>query len=284
MMFSDIRGFTSYTARAGDRAAYELSRAHELLLKEQIEKHNGIVVKTMGDGIMAAFAELPSGVHAAVGIQKAIRERNRRHGADQIDIGIGLASGTPIVTEADLIGNSVNLSQRVSSLAKGGEILATEQFVKEVSTNGEYRFIPLGKRELKGIGAVDLYEVAWMAEVARLTDRNDRLTLILTERGTVVAELAKRATADGPLFPSLIRRGTELLERGIIDKSIAGIGIDREQPIENVDLSPVDGGVILRVGRKRIRLRGVDPMQAEFFREKMIDLKRELHAESKGVD
>jgi len=280
VMFSDIRGFTSYTAREGDRAAYELSRTHEVLLREQIEEQDGIVVKTMGDGIMAAFAELPAAVHAAVGIQKAIRQRNGRHSSEPIDVGVGLASGTPIVTEADLIGNSVNLSQRVSSLAKGGQILATEEFAKEVLPHGEYRFLPLGKRELKGIGAVRLYEIAWMAEVARLTDGNDRFTLVLTEKGMVVAELAKGIKGDGHLPSSLLQRGVEVFSRGMMEKSVSATGIDREQPISNVDLTITGNEVTVHVGKKRIRLHGVDVERAKLFSQKLIEMRSKLHAAS----
>ncbi len=289
VMFSDIRGFTSYTAREGDRAAYELSRTHDFLLREQIEEQNGIVVKTMGDGIMAAFAELRSGVNAAIGIQKAIRKRNAEHPSEPIDVGIGLASGTPIVTEADLIGNSVNTSQRVSSLAKGGQVLATEQFTKEALPAFGYRYIPLGKRELKGLGAVRLYEVAWMAEVARLTDRNDRFTLVLTEGGMLVAELAKglhshaentATTRDRLPSPSILQRGIARFTQAILDKSIAAVGIAREQPIDRVDLS-IDGDrVIVRVGKKEIYLRNVDINQAASFRAKLVQMRRELYPEN----
>ncbi len=288
VMFSDIRGFTSYTARKGDRAAYELSRTHEFLLREQIEEQDGVVVKTMGDGIMAGFAQLHSGVDAAIGIQKAIMKRNAERPSEPIDVGIGLASGTPIVTEADLIGNSVNMAQRVSSLAKGGQILATEQFTQEALPALGYRYISLGKRELKGLGAVRLYEVAWMAEVARLTDRNDRFTLVLTERGTLVAELAKglhshskntAATRDKAPSRSILQRGITRFTQAMLDKSIAAVGIAREQPIDRVDLSISGDKVIVRVGKKEVYLRNVDINQAASFRDKLVQMRRELYPE-----
>jgi len=289
VMFSDIRGFTSYTARKGDRAAYDLSRTHELLLREQIEEENGIVVKTLGDGIMAAFAELPSAVDAAVGIQRQIRKRNTEYPSEAIDVGIGLASGTPIVTDSDLIGNSVNLSQRVSSLAKGGQILTTEEFTREATPVSSARFIPLGTRELKGVGPVLLYEILWMAEVARLTDRDDRFTLLLTERGTLVAELAKGirpragSTPIGgggvPFKGSALQRGLARFTQAMLDKSISAVGIAREQPIDRVDISSDGNRVILRVGKKEIHLHNVDIDKAASFRERLVQMRRELYPE-----
>ena len=280
VMFSDIRGFTSYTASRGDRAAYDLARAHDLLLREQIEERNGIVVRTLGDGIMAAFPELPRAVDAAVAIQRRIRERNAEYPMEPIDIGIGLESGTPVVTESDLIGNSVNLSQRVSGLAKGGQILTTEQFARAATPDSSARFIPLGKRDIKGVGAVLLYEIMWMAEVARLTDRDDRFTLLLTERGTLVAELAKgiRPHPDKDAVTiSALQRGIARFTQALLDKSIAAVGIAREQPIDRVDIS-IDGErVIVRVGKKEIHLRNVDITQAASFRDKLVGMREELY-------
>ncbi len=281
VMFSDIRGFTSYTARKGDRAAYNLSRAHDLLLRERIEEGNGIVVKTLGDGIMAAFPELSSAVEAAIAIQRRIRERNAKDPSEVIDVGIGLASGTPIVTESDIIGNSVNLSQRVSSLAKGGQILTTEEFAREATGAPGARFIPLGERELKGVGRIPLYEVMWMAEVARLTDRDDRLTLLLTERGTLVAKMAKevRAADRRSGRASILQRGIARVSRAVLDKSLASAGIAREQPIDRVDIA-VDGDrVSILIGKKEICLHNVDNAEAVAFRDKLVQMRKELYPE-----
>jgi len=287
VMFSDIRGFTSYTVRKGDRAAYDLSRKHDILLREQIEEESGIVVKTLGDGIMAAFAELPRAVDAATRIQRKIRERNSEHPSEAIEVGIGLASGTPIVTDSDLIGNSVNLSQRVSSLAKGGQILTTEEFARAAMPDSSARFVPLGKRDLKGVGSVVLYEILWIAEVARLTDRDDRVTLLLTERGTLVAELAKGGRSGAgstpvgdPVKGSALPRGLARFRQRMFDKSMSALGVTREQPIDRVDISIDRNRVFLRMGKKEIQLRNVDIKQAASFRDMLVQMRRELYPES----
>ena len=77
VMFSDIRGFSSYTVEKGDEAAYHLSQLHTTLLRERIEGHGGVLVKTLGDGIMGAFAEPAESINAAVTIQRSIRTRNQ---------------------------------------------------------------------------------------------------------------------------------------------------------------------------------------------------------------
>jgi class 3 adenylate cyclase len=297
VMFSDIRGFTSYTALKGDRAAYRLAQLHESLLKERIEGRGGIIVKTMGDGIMAAFPEPAQGIRAAVTIQQAIRSRNKEIPNEQIGVGIGLASGTPIVTEADLIGHSVNLAQRVSSLAKGGQILVTEKVKRDIPFLEGLHYIPVGKRELKGLGRVKLYEVAWMSEVARLSDGEDRFTLVLTERGTLVVELAKEiqdhledtlegmedAQKEEGAFSALLQKGIARFTQTIIDKSLSAAGIMREQSLDRMTLSFDGNEVVVKSGKKVLRLKDVDPAAAATFQEKLRKVKDRL-SETQGGD
>ena len=297
-MFSDIRGFTSYTTREGDRAAYQLAQLHESLLRERTERDGGIIVKTMGDGIMAAFPEISQGIHTAVTVQRAIRSRNKEIPKEPIDVGIGLASGTPIVTEADLIGYSVNLAQRVSSLAKGGQILVPEKIKRETPPLEGLHYIPLGKRELKGLGEEFLYEVTWMSEVARLSDGEDHLTLVLTERGTIVVELAKEiqehledvlaglenAGKNERAFSVMLQRGIARFTQTAIDKTLNAAGIMREQDLDLVNISFHGRNVLVKSGKKTLHLKNVDPDVAADFQAKFAALKeRSDVAKGEGV-
>jgi len=289
VMFSDIRGFTSYTARRGDRAAYRLSQLHENLLKEKIEERHGIIVKTMGDGIMAAFTRPSEGIEAAVKIQQEIRSHNKRSPKEPIDVGISLASGTPIMTEIDLIGHSVNLSQRISSLAKGGQILVTKK-VKDSTILAEgLHYLSLGERELKGLGTKRIYEVAWMAECCRLSDRENHLTLVLTERGTIVVELAKelqdkikgvleesRTPKEEGTFAALLQRAIAGFTQKVIDKSLNTFGVAREQALDQINLSLHGSDLIAKLGKKNLSLKGVDCNAATVFLEKVDEVKQRL--------
>ncbi len=263
VMFSDIRGFTRYTVTAGDQAAWRLARLHETLLRDKIEEHNGILVKTLGDGIMAAFAELRDGVMAAVAIQRTIREENKQATTHPIDVGIGLACGTPVMTETDLFGNSVNMAQRLSSLAKGGQILVTKKLKDAVSLRDGLHYIPLGMWELKGLGKEEVYEIAWMAELFRISDARDCVTLVLTARGTVVVELANRGRE---AEHSRVRRLSLLFCRKHVNLATE---VNREYPITEVTAVLRRHTLIVRLGQKVLRLRGVDPEQAQAFIERL---------------
>jgi len=280
VMFSDIRGFASYTAKRGDRAAYRLSQLHESLLKGRIEDRSGILVKTMGDGIIAAFPQPLDGIEAAVKIQEEIRLRNQDSPEEGIDVGIGLTSGTPIMTESDMIGHAVNLSQRISSIAKGGQILVTEAIRESTPLSSHLRYIPLGKQEMKGVGVEPVYEVAWMGEVSRLSDGGDGVTLILTDRGTVVVELAKEVqgqiaqaledlkSSQGqgePVFSALLQRMVAGLADRAVNRAMGAFGVGREHRLDQVDLVLKGKDVILRLGKKDLQLRGADLEAARAF-------------------
>ena len=286
IMFSDIRGFAAYTAEKGDRAAYHLSQLHTGLLKERLEEHGGVLVKTLGDGIMAAFAYPADGIASAVTIQRAIRARNQTSPDEPIDVGIGLASGRPVVSEVDMIGHSVNLSQRISGLAKGGQILVTERIQDRVRLPEGLRYLPLGGQRLKGLGHELLYEILWMGEVARLSDAEDRFTLVLTEKGTVVLELAKQVQAEidealkrdehekEGAFSAFLSHAVARITKKIIDSSLGAFGIAREQDLDQVELSLKRNHLAVRLGKKELRLRGVDVADARTFMTRLAEFKQ----------
>ena len=283
LLFSDLRGFTTYTARKGDRAAYQLTQLHEGILRERIDEY-GILVKSLGDGVMAAFETPGDAIQAAVGIQEAIRERNRESPDEPIDVGIGISSGLPVMTDIDFIGHSVNLAQRLSSLAKGGQILITERVQDLVALDEGLVYLPMGHQNLKGVGTENVVEVAWMQEVARISDAADQVTLILTERGTVVVELAKDAKRDirealdqlqeakaeeEGAFSAFLQRKIARFTQRLIGASLGVFGMKREQGVDRVEFS-LHGDVLhVDTPEGTFRLRGVDRDAAADFAEKV---------------
>lgn len=279
LLFSDIRGFSTYTARKGDRAAYQLARLHEGILRERIDEY-GIIVKSLGDGIMAAFETPLRAIRAAVEIQRAIRERNQRTPDDPIDVGIGVSSGTPVMTDIDFIGHAVNLAQRLSSLAKGGQILVTERVQRSTSLPESLRYIPLGPRTLKGLGIENVFEVTWLRERARVSDEKDRITVILTDRRTMVVELAKdtkqelrealeqlaraRREEEGALS-AMLQRGIARLAQRLIRGSLDAFGVVREQAVDRISVTYRRSTLRIESPQGTLELRGVPHDAAEQF-------------------
>ena len=280
LLFSDIRGFTALTAQEGDRAAYRLSRQHDEIIQERIDEY-GIVVKSLGDGIMAAFETPLAAVQAAVEVQQAIRLRNRATPDEPIDVGIGIASGTPVMSDIDFIGHSVNMAQRLSAASKSGQILITDAVRDTVSLPAELSVAPVRQRVLKGIGAVRAYEVLWLEEVARLSDRRDLVTVIVTRQGTVVFELAKETKQDvhaaieslrsarseeEGVASAFLQRLTARWLRWLIRSSYGVADVAREVPMREVSMTYRAGMLRLRIPAGTVLLRGIRPTDAERLR------------------
>jgi len=279
LLFSDIRGFSTYAVEMGDHAAFRLTQLHEGILKDRILEY-GILVKSLGDGVMAAFEAPTLAIQAAVSIQQAFRERNAENPEDPIDIGIGIAAGTPVMTDIDFIGHSVNLAQRLSGQAKSGQILVPAALCAGTSLPEGLHFIPTGKRVLKGIGSESLAEVAWIHELARISDALDQITLILTQRGTIVVELAKdakqeirdameqlqraRAEEDGA-FSAFLQRSIARFTKRLIGLPFSGLRIVREQDVDQLKLSLRGNTLSIDTSGGTFALKGVDLQIARQF-------------------
>jgi hypothetical protein len=215
-----------------------------------------------------------------VSIQQAFRERNADNRDDPIDVGIGIASGTPVMTDIDFIGHSVNLAQRLSGLAKSAQILVPAAMTARTTLPDELHFMPLGDRMLKGIGSEPVAEVAWIREIARISDALDQITLILTEKGTIVVELAKdakqeirdaleqlrraRPEEDG-LISAFLQRSMARLTKRLIGVPYAGLRIAREQDIGQLKFSLKGNTLGIRSADGAFSLKGVDPLVAQEF-------------------
>ena len=281
LLFSDIRGFSTYAVEMGDRAAFRLTQLHEGILKDRISEY-GILVKSLGDGVMAAFETATLGIQASVAIQQAFRERNAQNPEDPIDVGIGIATGTPVMTDIDFIGHSVNLAQRLSGQAKSGQILVPTALCSKTALPDRLRFISAGERALKGIGTEHVTEVAWIQEIARISDSLDQITLILTTQGTLIVELAKdakqdirdaierlrraRAEEDGMVSAFLQRRIAGLTER-LIGVPYSAMRIVREQNVRQLGFTLRAHALHVEAADSHFTLKGVDPLAAKRFVE-----------------
>ena len=77
ILFSDIEGSTELNERLGDKQWVRLLARHDATVRSAVERQQGHVVKTQGDGFMVAFTEPVQAVRTAVAVQQAF-EKGRR--------------------------------------------------------------------------------------------------------------------------------------------------------------------------------------------------------------
>lgn len=153
VVFTDLEGFTTFTAEHGDDAALELLRDHHREAGPVVRREGGRIVKRIGDGLLCTFHDAQGGLRAAVGLLDAAPEPLR--------LRAGVHVGEAIVSTDDVIGHVVNVAARVAEAARGGQALATIDAMAEAGpTSG----VAVGKaraRKLKGLdGRVTLVEVS----------------------------------------------------------------------------------------------------------------------------
>jgi len=128
VLFTDLKGSTEMYERIGDFRAYGLVREHFSVLRDIIAERGGSMVKTIGDAVMASFAEPTPALEAATAMTREVR-RVSREGA-QLQLKVGVHSGPCIAVELnerlDYFGQTVNVASRVQGVAGADEIAITE--------------------------------------------------------------------------------------------------------------------------------------------------------------
>jgi class 3 adenylate cyclase len=129
LLFSDLRGSTALYDAVGDAAAYRLVREHFAWLAGIVREHEGAIVKTIGDAVMAAFHDPLSGLRAAIAMQERISAFNEASHAPLV-LKLGLHEGPCIAVtlndRLDYFGSTVNLAARLQGESRGGDIVLSD--------------------------------------------------------------------------------------------------------------------------------------------------------------
>jgi class 3 adenylate cyclase len=164
VLFADIRGFTGISERTSLEQLHALINEYFHVMIDEVTAHDGAIDKFIGDKIMAVFAAdqgagATPATSAALAIQARIQQLNaerRAKGQEPIEVGIGINSGTVVMGTVGsqermsftVIGDVVNVADRLQSLAAPGEILVGQATAGHLSERFEVE--PVGPKQLKG--------------------------------------------------------------------------------------------------------------------------------------
>ena len=168
VLFSDLTGSTALYTQVGDAAAFRLVDDHFDVLRGVVDEHGGVLVKTMGDAVMAAFTDAASCARAAVDALERFEafRAKEKHGS-LVGLKVGLYAGACYVVTAngalDYFGQTVNVASRVQHLAGSGEIVMPKDVLESLDAEDRDRLEvkePLSAR-VKGVEhPLDLVRVA----------------------------------------------------------------------------------------------------------------------------
>jgi adenylate cyclase len=143
VIFTDVRGFTRLTESTDPQVMRRLLDEHLTAMSDIVLQRDGMVDKFIGDAVMAVFGapvRTPDHAERALGCaeamlvrQEELNEKWASEGHPPFNVGIGVNTGTATAgsvggakLEYTVVGDAVNIAQRLNSLASGGEIVASE--------------------------------------------------------------------------------------------------------------------------------------------------------------
>lgn len=137
ILFSDLVGSTHLYEHKGDSKAFALVQKHFDIMIPIIRQHQGGVIKTMGDAVMAIFTDNQAAFQASLEILQAFAQHNQQSSPDeQITIKLGLHKGSCILLnlneKLDYFGNTINLAARIQGTSQGNDVVISEELFKEV--------------------------------------------------------------------------------------------------------------------------------------------------------
>ena len=184
ILMSDLRGFTAMSTRLSSTQLVSVLNHYFESMSAVIERHRGTIIEFLGDGIFVVFGapkELPDHASAAVrcaiemqNAMEAVNAWNRENGYPELDMGIGVNTGTVVVgnigsekkMKYGCMGEAVNLAGRLESFTVGGQVFISEstrdRASEEVAVISESSFLPKGASQdmrfydISGIGSCKL--------------------------------------------------------------------------------------------------------------------------------
>ena len=141
LLFSDLSGSTALYSRVGDARAFRLVQDHFDLLQSPISAEGGVIVKTIGDAVMAAFPDEPAALRAALAAQAAWPQFAAAHpDGEGVLLKLGVHAGPAYVVTAngalDYFGQTVNLAARLQGAAGEGEIVVVDALARRAEAEG----------------------------------------------------------------------------------------------------------------------------------------------------
>lgn len=190
ILFTDIRGSTTFFRTHGDIAGRLMMQRHYDMLFPLIKEQEGTIVKTVGDSIMASFDDPYKAVKAAIDMQRTLSDYNSNQPSEElIRIRIGINFGRGIIEDSDVYGNVVNVASKLVSIGESDQILVSESIYENLQLREDLSFLPLQTdhpfpNNLK----LKVYAVKWQEEDEMKEGEMTMMSLALMNHTQTITE------------------------------------------------------------------------------------------------
>ena len=163
VVFADLTGSTAFFEALGNEKATRAVTRLTQWISDVCEAHQGRVVKKLGDGVLAVFADAGDATNAVIAIQRGHQLRLLQWPSTvRMEVKAGIAHGEVVEVDGDCYGDAVNVASRLSDLSGANQIWMTESVVDAIDDARGLRLLSLGPVNLRGRAEpVPLYKVEW---------------------------------------------------------------------------------------------------------------------------
>ena len=166
VLCADVYGY-SRLMEADEAGTLETLRRSRSAIARLVERHDGRIVNTWGDAVIAEFASVVEAVQCAIEIQQEISHQDSdAPSANPMRFRIGINLGDVMVDGSDIYGDGVNIASRLQELAEPGGVVISSSVYDQVHNKLSVGFDCLGQRPMKNIAPLTSYRLTLGGQTA----------------------------------------------------------------------------------------------------------------------
>lgn len=159
VLCADVHGY-SRLMEADESGTLATLRRYRAAMAGLVERHDGRIVNTWGDAVIAEFSSVVEAVQCAVEIQQEVSNQDSDPpDAHRMRFRIGINLGDVIVDGSDIYGDGVNIAARLQELAEPGGVVVSGSVYDQVYNKLSVGFDCLGQQQMKNVAPVISYRV-----------------------------------------------------------------------------------------------------------------------------
>jgi adenylate cyclase len=222
VLMSDLRGFSATSERLPPEKVVTILNIYLAAMADAINQYQGTINEFIGDGIFVMFGapvkrddDSQRAIACALAMQLAMKEVNekmRQMNLPNLEMGIGINTGEVVAgnigsqkrAKYGLVGSHVNLTSRIESYTVGGQILISQDTLKDANTNlridGEMQVQPKGIKE-----PITIYDIGGIGSKFNLyLPKNDTEMISLSEEISLEYTIVSGKDAAGDGFTGVL--------------------------------------------------------------------------------
>ena len=151
ILSADVKGYSRLMGEDEEWTLRTLN-AYKEVMGSLIQQHQGRVVGTAGDSLLAEFASVVDAVQCAVEIQQVLKAKNAvLPETRRMEFRIGINLGDVIEEGDSIYGDGVNIAARLEGLADPGGICISESAFQQIENKVPLHYDYLGEHQVKNI-------------------------------------------------------------------------------------------------------------------------------------